>query len=306
MVTDAGRGLQGNRRLLIFACDGSSGVSALNNTETAVVNLTCMAQLPPSFIDFILSRDLADGVALAGCSGGDCQYRMGARWTEQRMKRQRDPRLRKRVDSGNLALLWAEPWCEFSNTKAAVASFRDTLASTDKPPAQIRSRNRLLRPIGITLAWGLFAVSAGLFTMWPPFSQLEPDKAIISLTFSHAGERLEECRKLSQEELNKLPPNMRKPMDCPRERYPVRVSFRVDNEVLYSQSLQPSGFWKDGESTVYNRIELPAGSHELFIGMSDSGRTEGFDFNGRTRVSLAEGQHLVIEFDHRQKSFIFR
>lgn len=305
-VTDAAQGLQGNRRLLVFACDGNSKPGALKDTETAVVSLTCMAQLPPSFIDFILSRDLADGVVLAGCASGDCQYRLGAQWTEERINRQRDPHLRKRVDAEKLAMLWAQPWSDHANTKTAVAAFRNTLAAADESPAKPASGKRFMRPAGMAVAWGLFAVSAGIFTFWPPFSQLEAGNAIISLTFSHAGQRREECHKLTQEELNKLAPNMRKATDCPRERYPVNVSFSVDNKLMYKQSLSPSGFWKDGESTVYHRIELPAGYHQLSIGMSDSGRTEGFDYNGDTRLKLSEGQHLVVEFDHRQKSFIFR
>ena len=46
---------------------------------------------------------------------------------------------------------------------------------------------------------------------------------MVSLSFSRAGQRIRECRRLTQEELNRLPPNMRKPEDCPRERLPVRV-----------------------------------------------------------------------------------
>jgi ferredoxin/coenzyme F420-reducing hydrogenase delta subunit len=306
MVLEATRGLKGNRRLLVFGCDGSSKLSGLKNPQTALVSLTCMAQLPPSFIDFILSRDLADGVVLAGCASGDCQYRLGAQWTQQRIERERDPQLRKRVDTKKLALLWTEPWCNFPDSKTSIAAFRNTLAAAADIPVQLKTRNRFLRPFGIALAWGLFAVSAGVFTIWPPFSQLEAGNAIVSLTFSHAGQSLGECHKLTQEELNQLPPNMRKPSDCPRERYPVEVSFSVDSELMYNQALAPSGFWKDGESTIYHRIELPAGSHEFFIGMSDSGRTEGFDFKGRTKISLAPGQHLVVEFDHLQKTFTFR
>jgi quinol-cytochrome oxidoreductase complex cytochrome b subunit/coenzyme F420-reducing hydrogenase delta subunit/NAD-dependent dihydropyrimidine dehydrogenase PreA subunit len=306
MVIDASQGLEGNRRLLIFGCEGSKKLKTLGNSETAVVNLTCMAELPPPFIDFILSRDLADGVVLAGCASGDCQYRLGAKWTEQRVNRKRDPQLRKRVDSEKLALLWAQPWSELVDTKTAVASFRDTLASADESPPRILSRNVFLRPIGIAVAWALFAVAAGIFTIWPPFSQLEPGNGIISLTFSHAGQRIEECHTLTQEELNKLPPNMRKPTDCPRARHPVNVSFSVDGEPRYSQSLPPSGFWSDGESVIYDRIELPAGEHELFIGMSDSGRPQGFDYTGGTNITISAGQHFVVEFDHREKSFIFR
>ena len=76
--------------------------------------------------------------------------------------------------------------------------------------------------------------------------------------------------------------------------------------MLFDRSLQPSGFWRDGESTVYYRMELPAGSLNLFIGMSDSGRGEGHDYTGQTEFTLAEGQHVVVEFDHLQKIFIFR
>jgi ferredoxin/coenzyme F420-reducing hydrogenase delta subunit len=306
LVTKAARGLKGNRRLLVFGCDGSSKLSALQDSETAIVNLTCMAQLPPSFIDYILSRNLADGVVLAGCDGGDCQYRLGALWTEQRIIRKRDPRLRKRVDTEKLAVLWTEPWSEFRDTETAVNSFRDSIASADRSERPARSRRQILKAAGITLAWALFAVSAGIFSIWPPFSQLEPGNAIVSLTFSHAGERIKECQKLSQEELNKLPPNMRKPLDCPRERHPVRISFSVDDKEMYNRILPPSGFWEDGESTVYKRIELPAGSHDLFIGMNDSGNMDEFDFEGRATITLSEGQHLLVEFDHRQKSFIFK
>lgn len=311
MVTGATQDLEGGHRVLVFGCDGSEKLEKLNDSETAVVSLTCMAQLPPAFVDWVLSRDLADGVVLSGCAHNDCQYRLGARWTEQRMNRERDPRLRKRVDNEKLAMLWAEPWSSFPNTATALASFRKTLSAPYKisdhetsPP--VKPGRHPLRPIGAAAAWGLFAVSAVVFTIWPRFSQLQEGNAIISLTFSHAGQRKQECRKLSQEELNKLPPNMRKPSDCPRERHPVVVSFSADGEVLYEQSLPPSGFWEDGESTIYSRLEIPAGSHELFIGMNDSGNGEGFDFSGQANISLAEGQHVVVEFDHLQQIFIFR
>jgi ferredoxin/coenzyme F420-reducing hydrogenase delta subunit len=311
MVTEATQNLEGSRRIVIFGCEGSNKLDQFVDTETAVVNLTCMAQLPPAFVDWVLSRDFADGVVLRGCAHSDCQYRLGAKWTEQRMHRERDPRLRKRVDVEKLAMLWTEPWCDFPNTASAISAFRDTLAapykiSDHEASTPIKSRKHPLRPFGVVLAWGIFAAASVVFTIWPRFSQLAEGNAIISLTFSHAGQRLEACRKLSQEELNKLPPNMRKPSDCPRERHAVDVLFRADEQVLFDKSLSPSGFWKDGQSTVYYRMEVPIGSHELFIGMSDSGREEGFDYTGQTEFTLANGQHVVVEFDHLQQTFIFR
>lgn len=308
-IRDASRNLEGDRRLLVFSCDGSNKLARLNDRETAVVKLACMAQLPPAFIDYILNRGFADGVVLAGCANGDCQYRLGARWTEQRINRVRDPQLRNRVDDETLALLWTAPWSDFPHETAAVAAFRNTLSAADDQPVQSASpkvRGPLFRFTIGAVAWSMFAISAGIFSAWPYFSQLEPGNAIVSLTLSHAGQRLRECRKLTQEELDKLPPNMRKPTDCPRERHPVKLSFSSDGTIRYQQTLPPSGLWNDGESTVYHRIELPAGTHEFFIGMVDSGRTQGFDYQGRSEVRLQKGQHVVVEFDRLRKEFVFR
>ncbi len=55
------------------------------------------AALPPSFIDFAISRRHADGVMLVGCAAGDCYQRLGMDWMEQRLAGQRDPYLRGRV-----------------------------------------------------------------------------------------------------------------------------------------------------------------------------------------------------------------
>jgi hypothetical protein len=156
------------------------------------------------------------------------------------------------------------------------------------------------------IAYSLFAAVVGLLSAWPKYQLLASDQAIVSLTFSHAGQRIGECRRLTQEELNELPPNMRKPDECPRERLPVSVEFRADGVVLYQQELQPSGLWADGKATVYQRLQVAAGAHELFIGMTDSGRDDDFDFELRVVRDLSPGQNLVIDFDELQQAFVLR
>ncbi|OGI40843.1 MAG: hypothetical protein A2140_04215 [Candidatus Muproteobacteria bacterium RBG_16_62_13] len=47
-------------------------------------------------------RRLADGVLLAGCNRGDCHYRLGTDWIEERLAGERDPRLRERVPRGRI------------------------------------------------------------------------------------------------------------------------------------------------------------------------------------------------------------
>lgn len=155
-------------------------------------------------------------------------------------------------------------------------------------------------------AYAVFALVVGLLSVWPRYQLIDEGRAIVSVVFSHAGERIGECRKISQEELNKLPPNMRKPSECPRERHSVRVELRSGTEVLYSKTLLPSGVWSDGKANIYQRIEIAAGHHELFIGMNDSGGDLAFDFERRTEIDVLSGRNIVIEFDEQTQQFLIR
>ena len=87
----------------------------------------CMGHLQPSNFDFALSRHHADGILLLGCQDGNCNYRLGAEWTEQRIARERDPRLRKRTDTTKIALAWQAPWSDYRDPVALYEAFRSVL-----------------------------------------------------------------------------------------------------------------------------------------------------------------------------------
>ena len=162
----------------------------------------------------------------------------------------------------------------------------------------------MIRYLSQAIAYSLFVAVVAVFSIWPEYRLLEEQQAIVSLTFSHAPERIEECRRLTQEELNELPPNMRKPDDCPRERHPLRIEMRIENAIVFSETLLPSGLWRDGKSNVYQRNKIDAGDHALFIGMNDSGSDEGFDYEHQSTITILPGQNLVIRFDDSQKAFV--
>ena len=88
--------------------------------------------LPPAFIDFVLSRGLADGIMLAGCAEGDCYYRIGGTWTRERVAGTRDPYLRKRVDRERLALSWLPP----GSTRRRARALADFSQSLERLPAK--------------------------------------------------------------------------------------------------------------------------------------------------------------------------
>lgn len=163
-----------------------------------------------------------------------------------------------------------------------------------------------MRLIGQLLSYAAFFALVALFSVAPELRLLDDNEAIVSLSFSHAANRVGECKRLSQEELMALPPNMRKPDECPRERHSLHVEFFVDNELAYETTLAPSGLWNDGKSTVYQRLRIPAGPHLLHIRMNDSGTQQGYDFDDSAMINLSSEQNLVVFFDASEQRFQFR
>ena len=122
-VIEAGRALNGKGRVLTLACAHGSAAKP----SAGRVVLPCVAMAPPSLIDFIISRGLADGVAVAGCAERDCFDRVGVAWTKARLARERDPYLRRRVPLERVRTIWAGP-SETRQTKRELAAFREDLA----------------------------------------------------------------------------------------------------------------------------------------------------------------------------------
>lgn len=164
---------------------------------------------------------------------------------------------------------------------------------------------KMTRFIGQFIAYALFALVVGYFATQPSYTHLDPDKALIKLSFSHAGAHRQECRVLTQEDLERLPPNMRRPMDCPRERRPLLVELELDGEILYRDELPPSGLAGDGASTAYRKFPVAAGSHQLVARLRDSRREEGFDYVKSAEVTLAPQQNFVIDFRPEFGGFLF-
>ncbi len=156
------------------------------------------------------------------------------------------------------------------------------------------------------LNYALFMLLVWYFSAAPPYTQLKPDQAVITVAFAHAGKRLEDCRQLSQEELARLPPNMRAPMDCPRERSPVTVQLLVDGELLIEEVANAPGLYSDLGIDVYRSAKVPVGNHTLAVEMNDNARVEGPTYTHEETVNLEPAQLLVIDFNSETGSFIIQ
>jgi hypothetical protein len=163
----------------------------------------------------------------------------------------------------------------------------------------------LLRIPGQVLAYAAFMAFIGYFASAPPIRTADPDQAQILLSFSHGGERVTPCRRFTQEELNQLAPNMRRPQDCPRGRVPVAVELELDGQPLFSTLAPPTGLSGDGPSAVYHHFVVAPGRHTLTARLRDSRRRDGFDYEHRAEINLVPRQNYVIDFRADKGGFLF-
>ncbi len=125
--------LHGATRIVVFGCDHGAPVRAVEAPDTAVMSLLCTGMLPPAFVEFAL-RHGADGVLVAACPSGGCEFRLGERWIAERLARQREPRLRASVARDRLRLVHVSA-SDGHTLARELKAFRTRLASlaADRP-----------------------------------------------------------------------------------------------------------------------------------------------------------------------------
>jgi ferredoxin/coenzyme F420-reducing hydrogenase delta subunit len=325
-VLAAGAALRGDARVMVFRCDPAWHAEDMKSAEVGVVSLPCVGMLPPPFVDFVLSRQVADGVLVAGCAAGDCYHRLGDRWTEQRIAGERDPRLRERIARERVAVAWTSP-VEGARLRESLAQFRAqlgcaTVAATSAttraasalpatPPSRAAWRARPgglpqgVRFVGQGVVLAAVAAATGWFATHPVHAQLGRDEAVIKLSFSHAAQPIVACRRYTPEELAKLAFDQGAARTCKRGRWPVYVEFSVDGRELHRGTYPAAGLWDDGPAAVYARFRVPAGEHRLEVRLRDGADRKGFNYTGSARVTLVPGENSVVDFRGTEGGFRF-
>jgi ferredoxin/coenzyme F420-reducing hydrogenase delta subunit len=100
------RALSGHNRIMVYGCDHGSMVDGMASESVASISMPCTALVPPAFIDYVLRKGLAEGVMISGCCEGDCHYRLGNTWMDQRFSTERMPVLRHRVPRELVRVRW--------------------------------------------------------------------------------------------------------------------------------------------------------------------------------------------------------
>ncbi len=144
--------------------------------------------------------------------------------------------------------------------------------------------------------YSLFMGLVWYFSLYPTYHQLDKDQSLITFTLGHVGKHVDECRRLTQEELLKLAPNMRKPMECSRERSSITMELQMDGEVIFNKTAMPLGLFKDQGIDIYHNIKVPAGKHRLLAWLNDDVNVDGPIYKLEQDVDLKPEQHVIVEF----------
>jgi len=139
-MTDDLAKLEGDARIMVFGCDNAADIGKLRSEGVAVMSLPCTAMLPPSFIEYALYENQVDGVFITGCRDNDCYHRLGGEWTKQRLDREREPRLRGRVERkhGRIGLFWASS-ADSRELTMELESFRASLRDLASAQAEVNN-----------------------------------------------------------------------------------------------------------------------------------------------------------------------
>lgn len=137
----AGAALAGPTRVMIFACAHSAAAAE----QKHVVQVPCVAMVPPSLIDYVISRNLADGVVVAGCAERAGFHRLGVAWMQGRLAGERDPRLRVRVPRERICSIWASQ-SEQSHFDGELERFTAALGKLPADAGQSRFAEPRLQP----------------------------------------------------------------------------------------------------------------------------------------------------------------
>jgi hypothetical protein len=249
------------------------------------------------------------GAIMVPCPTGDCAYREGPQWVEERLKRRRT--LRK----SNIALLELAP----GSRRELLAVWNEMISGQNStiPNTAPIAPDRLPAPgSGPKSAWvvQLRRLTPGfmllLLVFWvsllldQPASAALPQQAQLRLVINHSGKLMATANNLAPEVLAKLPKNIDPSMVLGGERFPIQIQLTVDGQPVLDQRYRPSGLRREGTSYGLEMWWLAPGVHQVKITLMDDGATWQTVFE--RQLDIVAGEAKILYYDPEQGVFVVR
>ena len=244
-----------------------------------VITLPCVGAAPPDLLTRTLDAGAAE-VQVVGCPPDDCVNREGNLWAEQRLVRERVPRLKRAYANAPITAAWLPP----DAFAAALNMKLETPAGKngDNGDVDFLDQRRMYRELSLRnfipafLLLAFVLVAQILLTDLPlrPYPQnLSVAQIVIADLTQPIGRNSYISTTLSPE---------------------VELQFIVDNEPLYTESWTTTELLAADSVPFYLAENLPPGPHHLRLALVDPAAGITFVYFDNA-VMLDEGQVFRIE-----------
>jgi len=125
--------LVGGTRIMVFGCDNAVDIYALQADDVAVLSLFCTGMIPPTLVEYA-QRQGADGIFITGCRTGDCHFRLGNTWLDQRFEGRRKPVLRQRAKRDRI-IVYRAAETDVGKLRRRLAKFQCEIAALKQEEA---------------------------------------------------------------------------------------------------------------------------------------------------------------------------
>ncbi len=149
-----------------------------------------------------------------------------------------------------------------------------------------------------------------------PYTAETDSKALLRLSWRIRGAKVQECRALSDEERERLPPHMQLDEICGGRVSPYHLSLEVDGAQVASDTVRAAGARQDRPIYVYRDLALSPGKHSIrlvFRRLSDSAVQQS-EVQGaapavlelESTIDLAPGAIALVTYDAERQRLVIR
>lgn len=237
-------------KTVVFTCERHLNQGAgkyLDNPEYHVVPLTCAGAIQPGLLTDALDKG-ANDVMVVGCPPEDCSNREGNLWIEQRLARERLPKLRRKYVDAPIRTHWLAP--NLFGRAFAGAGMQETATAYKLP--DFKWLNFLPAAALLAVIFGAQVAFSGV-SFQPNTS---PAGMIELLIVHHSTYPLEEYRTPTEPEFGAA--------------YPVSVSVTLDGETVFDRTYTPrSNGGRLPLVEALERITVPVGASQVRVVLID-------------------------------------
>jgi hypothetical protein len=125
----------------------------------------------------------------------------------------------------------------------------------------------------------LLLVSAGVLSLLSeaPYTAEPATHGVIRLAWRARGERVRRCRRLTPDELAKLPAHMRQEEVCERAVLPYRLRVTVDGAPAIDELVRAGGAREDRPLFVFRELSVAPGAHHITVAFERASGRDGVE-----------------------------